>query len=71
MNTAQLIFQKALTTVQAEGALKNIAVHHLSGDFGPLFVATRAECTRQFSSIDDLRAWIALQPACKEVFHAQ
>ena len=62
---------KPLATALAEAALKGFTVHHTADDLGPSFVATRAECTRQFANIDQLRTWIAGQSACQEVVHAE
>lgn len=55
---------KDLANLFAECALGGFVLHHLQGDFGPLFVVTRDELTRQFNSPAEVREWLdRLHPA--------
>lgn len=49
---------KDLSTLFAECAIGGFVLHHLAGDYGPLFVVTRDELTRQFNNPEEVRAWL-------------
>jgi len=49
---------KDLANLFAECALRGFVLHHLAGDYGPLFVITRDELTRQFNNPEEVRLWL-------------
>lgn len=49
---------KDLANLFAECALRGFTLHHLAGDYGPLYIVTRDELTRQFNHPTEVWLWL-------------